>query len=118
MTCSRADVIVITPCARPDKVMIGAAHPKRTRTGTYLINVSGGSIVRTDALLHALIDGRVAGAGLDVTDQSRCRSDHLLRQRSDVILTPQSAGQSPLGRQRVQVPLSRTCHDRLTGCRC
>ncbi|MGT2516727.1 NAD(P)-dependent oxidoreductase (plasmid) [Sphingomonas panni] len=38
------------------------------RTGSFRINVSRGAIVSNDALIRALADGRIAGAGLDVID--------------------------------------------------
>ena len=35
-------------------------------SGGYLINIARGSVVDQDALVSALLDGRLAGAGLDV----------------------------------------------------
>jgi phosphoglycerate dehydrogenase-like enzyme len=64
-----------------------------------LINVSRGGVVDTDALVAALAGGRVAAAGLDVTDPEPLPKGHPLW-RQNVIITPHTAGQSPGGRRR------------------
>ena len=100
---SRSDVIVIAaPRTARTKGMIGGGQFKLMKPGTYLINVSRGSIVQTDPLVTALKAGHLAGAGLDVTDPEPLPADHALWTLPNVIITPHTAGQSPLGRQRVQ----------------
>jgi phosphoglycerate dehydrogenase-like enzyme len=54
----------------------------------YLINTSRGPIVEEAALLAALRDGRIAGAGLDTFDQEPLPVDHPLRSMANVTLTP------------------------------
>ena len=53
-----------------------------------LINTSRGPIVDQQALLDALHDGRIAGAGLDVFDQEPLPADHPLRSAPRTVLTP------------------------------
>ena len=60
--------------------------------GAYFINVGRGATVDSDALLDALANGNVAGAGLDVTDPEPLPADHPLWTRSDVLITPHVAG--------------------------
>ena len=61
------------------------------KSGTHFINVGRGRTVVTDDLVAALRDGRVAGAGLDVTDPEPLPADHPLWQFDNVIITPHVA---------------------------
>ncbi|OBK43957.1 D-2-hydroxyacid dehydrogenase family protein [Mycobacterium kubicae] len=54
----------------------------------YLINTSRGPIVDEAALIAALSDGRIAGAGLDVFDTEPLPHDHPLRALPNVTLSP------------------------------
>jgi phosphoglycerate dehydrogenase-like enzyme len=70
----------------------------------YFINVGRGATVDTDALLAALRDGRLAGAGLDVTDPEPLPPEHGLWQADNVIITPHvSATGSDRTRHRLLV---------------
>lgn len=59
-----------------------------------LINVARGGIVDTDALVEALQQGRIAGAGLDVVDPAPLPPSHALWDMPNVLLTSHSAGLS------------------------
>ena len=61
-----------------------------------LINVTRGEIVDGDALVRALREGRLAGAGLDVTPEEPLPADHPLWQFDNVVITPHIAGASQL----------------------
>jgi phosphoglycerate dehydrogenase-like enzyme len=58
---------------------------KRT---AYLINTSRGPIVDEPALIEALREGTIAGAGLDVFDREPLPADHPLRELRRAVLTP------------------------------
>jgi phosphoglycerate dehydrogenase-like enzyme len=58
------------------------------RPSAYLINTSRGPIVNEAALITALKDRRIAGAGLDVYDVEPPPSDHPLRSLPNVTLSP------------------------------
>jgi len=58
------------------------------KSSAYLINTSRGPIVDEAALLAALRDNRIAGAGLDVFDIEPLPLDHPLRKLNNVVLTP------------------------------
>jgi phosphoglycerate dehydrogenase-like enzyme len=58
------------------------------KQSAYLINTSRGPIVEEAALISALTDKRIAGAGLDVFDVEPLPVDHPLRKMDNVVLTP------------------------------
>jgi D-3-phosphoglycerate dehydrogenase len=60
-----------------------------------LINTARGPIVDEAALLEALSNRRIAGAGLDVFDVEPLPSDHPITRLDSVVLTPHSAGVTP-----------------------
>lgn len=60
----------------------------------YLINVGRGSVVDEDALIRALEEGSIAGAGLDVFDDEPKVHERLKNNRRTV-LTPHVGGRSP-----------------------
>jgi phosphoglycerate dehydrogenase-like enzyme len=86
---TQADIIVnalpLTPATRG---LFDADLFSQAKQGAFFINVGRGRTVVTDALVEALEDGRLAGAGLDVTDPEPLPADHPLWQMSNVIITP------------------------------
>jgi len=68
--------------------LIGARQIALMKKSSYLINTSRGPIVDEAALLAALRDKRIAGAGLDVFDVEPLALDHPLRKLDNVVLTP------------------------------
>jgi phosphoglycerate dehydrogenase-like enzyme len=58
------------------------------KPSAYLINTSRGPIVEEAALLAALRDKTIAGAGLDVFDTEPLPLDHPLRKMDNVVITP------------------------------
>jgi phosphoglycerate dehydrogenase-like enzyme len=66
------------------------------RPTSYLINIGRGAIVVLDDLVTALRSGRLAGAALDVYEVEPLPPDHPLWDFPNVILTPHTAGYSPV----------------------
>jgi lactate dehydrogenase-like 2-hydroxyacid dehydrogenase len=60
----------------------------------YLVNIGRGSVVDTGALIEALEDERIAGAGLDVVE-GEPHVPERLRAARRIVLTPHFAGRSP-----------------------
>ena len=99
----RSDVVVMCcPSTPKSRGMIGAEQFSQVKQGAYLVNVARGKLVNTDALLDALHSGKIAGAGLDVTDPEPLPGDHPLWETANVIVTSHIAGQSQFSWLRVQ----------------
>jgi|LSQX01.1.fsa_nt_gb D-3-phosphoglycerate dehydrogenase len=79
------------PLTPENRGLISTEALLKMKNTAYLINTSRDGIVDTQALTEALKDGRIAGAGLDVTDPEPCPPDHPLFTFDNVILTPHSA---------------------------
>jgi phosphoglycerate dehydrogenase-like enzyme len=74
---------------------------RHMRPGSLLINVGRGETVDEPALLYALQEGQIAGAGLDVLPTEPLPDNHPLWDMENVIITPHVAGDSPLRSERV-----------------
>jgi len=70
------------------KGLINKERLAKMKPGAILINTSRGAIVDEDALIEALENKRIAGAGLDVFRQEPLAIDSPLRMLDNVILTP------------------------------
>ena len=68
--------------------LVGAAEFGLMKPSAYLINTSRGPIVDEAAMLTALRDKKIAGAGLDVFDVEPLPLDHPLRGMDNVVITP------------------------------
>ena len=68
--------------------MVGTNEFGLMKPSAFLINTSRGPIVDEAALLAALRDKKIAGAGLDVFDTEPLPVDHPLRKMDNVVLTP------------------------------
>jgi D-3-phosphoglycerate dehydrogenase / 2-oxoglutarate reductase len=66
-----------------------------------LVNASRGQIVDEPALIQALKDGKIYGAGLDVYDPEPPANDNPLFQMDNVVLTPHLASFTEEGRRRM-----------------
>ena len=62
------------------------------KSTAVLINTSRGPVVHEDALVEALSEGRIAGAGLDVFENEPVAPDNPLLTMDNVVVTPHSAG--------------------------
>jgi len=87
-------LVVATPGGAGTRHLVDAQVLDALGPQGYLVNIARGSVVDTDALIAALADGRIAGAGLDVVDGEPVVPD-ALKALTNVVLTPHSAGRSP-----------------------
>lgn len=75
--------------------MVDSEFLSKMREDAFLINTSRGDLVNNEALLNALLNNEIAGAGLDVISPEPVERDNILldeRVRDKLILTPHIAG--------------------------
>lgn len=68
--------------------LIGARELGLMKRSAYLVNTSRGPIVEEAAVIRALQDGTIAGAGLDVFDEEPLPPDHPFRRLPNTAITP------------------------------
>ena len=91
-----ADFVVLTvPLTRETRGMIGETELRAMKPGAYLINIGRGGTVQTAALVRALQEGWIAGAGLDVVDPEPLPPESPLWDMENVILTGHYSGMTP-----------------------
>ncbi len=92
---SRSDFISIhLPSSAQTAKFIGERELRMMKGSAYLINTARGSVVDEAALIRALKEGWIAGAGLDVFEKEPPDKDHPLFSLENVVLTPHIGGAS------------------------
>jgi phosphoglycerate dehydrogenase-like enzyme len=90
------DFAVITAPSTPDTYhLIGEKALGALKNSAYLINVARGNLVDEQALIKALKEGTIAGAGLDVFESEPLPPSSELWDFPNVIITPHTSGSSP-----------------------
>ena len=93
--CTDSDVLVVTlPASVDTHHMIGKAELDALGAG-WFVNVGRGSVVDEQALVAALTDGELRGAGLDVFEVEPLPDESPLWNLENVVITPHSAGNTP-----------------------
>ncbi len=87
-------VCVNCPLTDATRGLIGAEQFALMSPDTLIVNTARGGIIDEDALVAALREGRIAGAGLDVLEQEPPPADHPLLAMDNVIVTPHMAASS------------------------
>ncbi len=92
--CQSDYVVLAVPLTSETEKLIGEAELRVMRSHAYLVNVARGRVIDEKALLRALKEGWIAGAGLDVTEEEPLPPDSPLYDMPNVILTPHISGES------------------------
>jgi D-3-phosphoglycerate dehydrogenase len=92
-------VVIAAPATSATRHLIGAAELDAMREDAWLVNVSRGTLVDTDALVAALAAGSIAGAAFDVTDPEPLPDDHPLWREPRALITPHVANPRATERQ-------------------
>jgi D-3-phosphoglycerate dehydrogenase len=97
-----ADAIVLhAPLTPATKYLVNDAFFARLQRKPLLINVSRGGLIDNDALLRALDQGLISGAGLDVVEGEPSPPPALIS-RKDVVVTPHVAFSSDASIEEVR----------------
>ena len=89
---SESDVISVhTPLTPETHHVVGERMLSRMKPSAFLINTSRGPVVDEAALIRALKDEKIAGAGLDVFTEEPIQDDNPLLGLKNTILTPHTA---------------------------
>jgi D-3-phosphoglycerate dehydrogenase len=85
----RSDFITIHVVLSPrTRGLVGASELGLMKPTAFIINTSRGPIIDETALIAALRERRIAGAGLDVFDVEPLPLDHPFRKMDNVVITP------------------------------
>jgi D-3-phosphoglycerate dehydrogenase len=81
----------------------------------WLINVGRGGLILTDALVRALKEGWIGGAGLDVTDPEPLPDGHPLWALENCLITPHTANPPQLEQADMEVRIRENVRRRRAG---
>ncbi len=86
-------ISVLTPLSDETRGMLGLEEFKKMKPTAYIINTARGPIIKRDALYTALVQGLIAGAGLDATEpEPSTPGNNPLLSLDNVIITAHNAG--------------------------
>lgn len=87
-------VVISVPLTPQTEKLIGEAELRAMRPSAYLVNIARGRVIDEQALIRALREGWIAGAGLDVAEEEPLPPENPLYSMPNVILTPHISGAS------------------------
>jgi cyclase len=97
----KVDVVVLArPLTEDSRGLIGTKQLQAMKKSAYLVNAAHTGLVDLAALDEALREGRLAGAGLDLTDAAASEAARALVKRGNVIVTSARGESSPEARER------------------
>src|SRR3989442_1631283 len=91
-----ADVVSLHLRLTPEtRGFIGRKELSVMKRTALLINTARGALIERDALVDALVQGKIGGAGLDVFHDEPLKPGDAILKLENVVLSPHSAGQTP-----------------------
>ncbi|HEY9684060.1 MAG TPA: phosphoglycerate dehydrogenase [Oculatellaceae cyanobacterium] len=110
-----ADYITVhTPKTRETTNLISGSVLSRVKKGVRIVNTSRGGVIDEEALAKAILDGRVAGAALDVFESEPPGESPLFACQDKVILTPHLGASTVEAQFNVAIDLAEQMRDYLT----
>lgn len=83
--------VLLTPLTEETRHMVNAQRIEQMKDTAVVVNVGRGPLIDTEALTDALINGKLRGAGLDVTEPEPLPADHKLWDLDNCVITPHVA---------------------------
>lgn len=115
---ARSDFVSLhAPLTPSTRALIGRELLRKMKPTAYLVNTARGALIDQDALVEALREGWIAGAGLDVVYPEHLPSDHPLLSLPNVLITPHVAFYSESSVRNLAVLASRNVAAVLSGTR-
>jgi phosphoglycerate dehydrogenase-like enzyme len=108
-------LLVLLPYNAANDKIINDAVFKMMKPSAFLINIARGGVVDEAALLRALDEGRIAGAGLDVFVESPLPPSSPFWARKNVFITPFVGGQSDQYEQNIMAIIEPNLRSFLAG---
>ena len=111
-----SDFIVVAVTLNPStKSMFNEAAFAAMKDGVRFVNISRGKVVDTDALYRTLKSGKVAAAGLDVTEPEPLPGDHPLLTLPNITVTPHMASATEETRDEMALVTAKNIVAALSG---
>lgn len=89
-------LVLCLPGTDATREILSRERIESMKPGSYVINIGRGSLIDEPALVAALRSGHLAGAGLDVFAKEPLPEESPLWQMENVLITPHTAGNSPV----------------------
>lgn len=102
-----ADIVTLhVPLLKETYHLINEERLRLMKKNAILINTSRGAVVDTEALVKALKEGWIAGAGLDVYEEEPLPKDHPLIKLDNVVLTPHIGASTIEAQERAGIEIA------------
>ncbi|ADQ06245.1 D-isomer specific 2-hydroxyacid dehydrogenase NAD-binding protein [Caldicellulosiruptor hydrothermalis 108] len=113
---TQSDFISIhVPLNKETYHLIGPQELKLMKPTAFLINTARGPVIDEKALIEVLLEKRIAGAALDVTEVEPIQSDNPLLKMDNVIITPHVAWYSEEAEAELRTKAAQGIADVLLG---
>ena len=112
---AESDFITVHLPKTPETIgLIGEAELHKTKPTVHIVNAARGGIVDETALYQAIVDGRVAGAGIDVYSVEPCTDSPLFSLES-VVATPHLGASTDEAQEKAGISVARSVRLALAG---
>jgi D-3-phosphoglycerate dehydrogenase len=111
-----SDLVSIHKALTPRSIgLIGEEELRLMKKSAYLINTARGTLVKEEALIRALQEGWIAGAGLDVYEHEPLPPTSPLLSLNNTVLTPHIGGATVEARYELVITMAKNIVDYLSG---
>ncbi len=96
-------VVVAAALTKETEGLIGERQLQIMKDSSYIVNIARGRIIQSSAIIRALHEGWIAGAGLDVTDPEPLSPEDPMYDAPNLIITPHMAAMAPADRHEERI---------------